>query len=247
MKGIVLAGGTGSRLYPLTLTENKHLLPVGSKPMVYYPIEMLALAGLEEVLLITSRDYAGDFIYHLRRGKKFGLRSLEYEIQEQAGGIADALGLAKDFAEGESVCVLLADNIFEYQIKQAFDQFKAHEQGAHVLLAEVEHPQHYGVPVFEGERIVRIEEKPADPKSTYAVTGCYLYDREVFEIVSTLKPSGRGELEITDVNNAYLSRGQLRHSIVRGGWWDAGESIEQYQQVSATIHQRGANKREDER
>src|SRR6185436_9598674 len=203
MKGIVLAGGLGTRLHPLTKVTNKHLLPVYDRPMIYYPIQTLVNAGLHEILIVTGGNNAGDFLRLLGNGKEFGLKHLGYTYQEGEGGIADALRLAEHFAEGESVCVVLGDNIIEGNIHQAARAFAKQKVGAKILLKEVKDPQRFGVPVLEGDRVVQIEEKPVRPRSSYAVTGIYFYDARVFEIIKTLKPSGRGELEITDVNNDY--------------------------------------------
>lgn len=250
MKGVILAGGSATRLYPLTYTQNKHLLPVNDRPMAYYAVELMSNCDIKDVMIITSREYAGNFLYHFRSGRKFGLNSLEYEIQEKAGGIAEALGLAHSFAGDSPVAVLLCDNIFEYKLAEPFAAFKKDPTGARIMLAEVDHPEHYGVPKFDDQgKITEIIEKPgkldkrfSGPPSPYAVTGCYLYDNSVFDIVSRLTPSERGELEITDVNNAYIKKGQLYHSIVPGGWWDAGESIAHYNDVCQIVRERGANK-----
>jgi glucose-1-phosphate thymidylyltransferase len=242
VKGIVLAGGSGSRLYPLTRITNKHLLPVYNQPMIYYPIQMLVAAGIERILIVTGGNHAGEFLPLLGNGGAFGLKHIDYTYQERAAGIADALGLAEHFAAGDDVCVLLADNIFEWSIRSSIERFTAQGGGARVLISAVDHPEHYGVPVFEGSRIVRIEEKPTQPSSSYAVTGCYVYDRQVFDVVRTLEPSKRGELEITDVNNAYLVRGALRHDLLDGYWADCGESFESYLIANNLVAQRGANK-----
>lgn len=243
VKGIVLAGGLGSRLYPLTRITNKHLLPVYDRPMVYYAIEALVTAGIERILIVTGGNHAGEFLPLLGNGLQFGLRHLDYTFQERAGGIADALALAEHFASGDAVCVMLADNVFEHSIAGAVESFHRQRTGARVLLARVPEPQHYGVPVLENGRIVRIEEKPAEPASPYAVTGCYLYDAEVFRIVATLRPSARGELEITDVSNAYIARGTLSHEIVEGFWADCGESFDSYLAASNLVARNGANKK----
>lgn len=222
MKGVILAGGTGSRLYPLTKVTNKHLLPVYNAPMIYYPLWTLVNAGIQQILIVTGGRNAGDFLRLLSNGKDFGLKHLNYAYQEGEGGIADALRLAEDFADGDKICVILGDNILEGSIKQAALNFEQQARGAHVLLKAVTNPQRFGVPVFEGERIIRIEEKPVHPASQFAVTGVYFYDDSVFEKADRLKPSGRGELEITDVNNAYLQEGTLTHSMLDGWWTDAG-------------------------
>jgi glucose-1-phosphate thymidylyltransferase len=241
MKGIVLAGGLGTRLHPLTKVTNKHLLPVYDRPMIYYPIQALVNAGLHEILLVTGGNNAGDFLRLLGNGKEFGLKHLGYTYQEGEGGIADALRLAEHFAEGESVCVVLGDNIIEGNIRRAAQAFAKQKTGAKILLKEVKDPQRFGVPVLEGDRVVRIEEKPARPRSSYAVTGIYFYDARVFEIIKTLKPSGRGELEITDVNNDYIAKGQLTWDILDGWWTDAG-TIDSLLTANQLVAQTGANK-----
>ena len=222
LKGVILAGGTGSRLYPLTKVTNKHLLPVYNAPMIYYPLWTLVNAGVTQILIVTGGRNAGDFLRLLANGKEFGLKRLNYAYQEGEGGIAEALRLAEDFAEGEKICVLLGDNILQGSIKQAVVRFEEQARGAHILLKGVTNPERFGVPVFEGDRIIRIEEKPAHPASQFAVTGVYFYDASVFEKARRLKPSSRGELEITDVNNAYLQEGTLTYSILEGWWTDAG-------------------------
>ena len=222
MKGVILAGGTGSRLYPLTKVTNKHLLPVYNAPMIYYPLWTLVHAGITQILIVTGGRNAGDFLRLLSNGKEFGLKRLNYAYQEGEGGIADALRLAEDFAEGEKICVVLGDNILQGSIQQAVVNFEKQARGAHILLKGVTNPERFGVPVFEGDRIIRIEEKPAHPASQFAVTGVYFYDASVFEKARRLKPSSRGELEITDVNNAYLQEGTLTYSILEGWWTDAG-------------------------
>ena len=222
MKGVVLAGGLGKRLLPLTRVTNKHLLPVYDQPMIYYPIRTLIEAGITDILIVTGGTSAGDFLRLLRNGAEFGLRRLNYSYQEGEGGIADALGLAEDFAEGGPVCVMLGDNIVERSIGAAVRNFKRQVSGAKILLSEVTDPQRFGVPVFEGDRIIRIEEKPSSPASQYAVIGVYMYDNSVFEIIKTLRPSGRGELEITDVNNAYIASSNLTWDVLEGWWTDAG-------------------------
>jgi len=214
MKGVILAGGTGSRLLPLTKVTNKHLLPVYNAPMIYYPLWTLVNAGIEQILIVTGGRNAGDFLRLLANGKEFGLKRLNYAYQEGEGGIADALRLAEDFAEGERICVILGDNILEGSIKHAAERFVQQPNGAHILLKEVSTPERFGVPVFDGDKITRIEEKPASPASRFAST--------VFQKANQLKPSRRGELEITDVNNAYLREGTLTHSYLDGWWTDAG-------------------------
>ena len=222
MKGIVLAGGTGSRLHPLTRVTNKHLLPIYNKPMIYYPLRTLVDAGIEDILIVTGGSSAGDFLRLLRNGKDFGLHQLNFAYQEGEGGIADALRLAEYFARGEKVCVILGDNIIEGSVLAARQKFEKQERGAKVLLKEVPDPERFGVPVLENGRIVRIEEKPKKPASQFAVIGIYFYDQTVFDRIRTLKPSGRQEYEITDVNNSYLAESQLTYEILEGWWTDAG-------------------------
>jgi glucose-1-phosphate thymidylyltransferase len=234
MKGVVLAGGLGTRLLPLTKVTNKHLLPVYDKPMVYYPIQTLARAGIDEVMLVTGGNNAGDFLRLLGNGKEFGLKELAYAYQEGHGGIAAALSLAEDFADGERIVVILGDNLIEQDIRAGVEAFAKQKEGAKIYLKEVEHPERFGVPVFEGAlpaegqrpKIVAIEEKPPKPKSQYAVIGIYMYDSRVFDIIRTLEPSGRGELEITDVNNDYLRHSMLTYEILEGWWADAGTSFQ---------------------
>ncbi len=222
MKGVVLAGGTGSRLNPLTKVTNKHLLPIYDKPMIYYPIQTLVEGGIHEILLVTGGKNAGDFLRLLGNGRDFGLKHLNYTYQEGEGGIADALRLAEHFVDGEKMCVVLGDNILEKSIREAVKRFQAQTCGAHILLKDTSSPERFGVPAFDGERIVKIEEKPSRPASCFAVTGVYFYDSSVFEKIHQLKPSRRGELEITDVNSAYLQEGTLTHSFLDGWWTDAG-------------------------
>ena len=222
MKGVVLAGGTGSRLSPLTRVTNKHLLPIYDKPMIYYPLQTLVEAGIQDILIVTGGNNAGDFLRLLRNGKDFGLNQLSFAYQEGEGGIADALRLAEPFAAGERICVILGDNILENSIRGARERFQQQQDGALILLKEVQDPERFGVPVFEGKRIVRIEEKPKVPGSPYAVIGVYFYDGTVFDRVRKLRPSGRGEFEITDVNNSFLFEEQLSYYVIDGGWTDAG-------------------------
>ncbi|MBN2244157.1 MAG: NTP transferase domain-containing protein [Acidobacteria bacterium] len=222
MKGIVLAGGLGTRLHPLTKITNKHLLPVYNKPMIYYPIEKMVGAGIRDILIVTGGKNAGDFLRLLGNGKEFGLDHINYTYQEGEGGIAAALTLAEFFADGKPVCVILGDNIFEQSISGYLENFKKQGSGARIVLKEVPDPQRFGVPEIRGDRIVRIVEKPRNPPSGYAVTGIYMYDAEVFEFIKTLKPSDRGELEITDVNNRYIEKGRMRFDIMQGWWTDAG-------------------------
>lgn len=223
MKGVILAGGLGSRLRPLTKVTNKHLLPVYDKPMIYYPLETLVDAGIRDIMIVTGGNSAGDFLRLLGNGREFGLRDINYTYQEGEGGIADALRLCEHFAEGERICVILGDNIIEKSIAEHARAFEAQKTGARVLLKEVEDPERFGVPVLDGKRIVRIEEKPKIPQSRYAVTGIYFYDQRVFDYIGHLKPSSRNELEITDVNNAYIEAGDLNYDILDGWWTDAGQ------------------------
>jgi len=222
MKGVVLAGGSGSRLSPLTRVTNKHLLPIYDKPMIYYPLQTLVEAGIQDILIVTGGNSAGDFLRLLRNGKEFGLEQLSFAYQEGEGGIADALRLAEPFAAGEKICVILGDNILENSIRGARGKFERQQDGALILLKEVRDPERFGVPVFEGKRIVGIEEKPKVPGSPYAVIGVYFYDGTVFDRVRTLRPSGRGEFEITDVNNSFLFEEQLSYDVIDGAWTDAG-------------------------
>lgn len=244
MRGVVLAGGLGTRLLPLTKVTNKHLLPVYDRPMIYYPIQALANAGIDEIMLVTGGNSAGDFLRLLGNGKEFDIKRLNYTYQEGEGGIADALRLAEHFADGEPVCVILGDNIIEGNIARAADAFRGQGRGAKILLKEVKDPQRFGVPVLEGKRVVKIEEKPPNPQSSYAVTGMYFYDAEVFDIIKTLKPSGRGELEITDVNNAYIAAGTLTWDLLDGWWTDAG-TIESLHLANQLVSRTGANKMGD--
>ena len=222
MKGVVLAGGLGTRLYPLTKVTNKHLLPIYNKPMIYYPIERMVEAGIRDILIVTGGKNAGDFLRLLGNGKQFGLNHINYTYQEGEGGIAAALSLAEFFADQESICVILGDNIIERSIAPYVENFRKQESGARILLKEVPDPQRFGVPEIQGNQIVRIDEKPEKPASLYAVTGIYMYDKDVFDIVKTLKPSKRGELEITDVNNSYILQGKMQFDILDGWWTDAG-------------------------
>jgi glucose-1-phosphate thymidylyltransferase len=222
MKGIVLAGGLGTRLHPLTKITNKHLLPIYNRPMVYYPIQTLVDAGITEILVVTGGRNAGDFLQLLGNGKAFGLKHLDYTYQEGEGGIAAALSLAEYFVDRDLVCVILGDNVYEKSVRRSATDFVKRGHGAKIHLKKVENPQRFGVPIISGDQIVKIEEKPKHPKSEYAVTGLYMYDPSVFEIIRTLEPSGRGELEITDVNNAYIQRNEMTYDIVEGWWSDAG-------------------------
>lgn len=222
MKGVILAGGLGTRLHPLTKITNKHLLPIFDRPMIYYPLQTLVEAGIEEILLVTGGNNAGDFLRLLGNGREFGLRHLNYTYQEGEGGIAEALGLAEYFADGEPIVVILGDNIIEKSIKVAADRFRHQGEGAKILLKEVEDPWRFGVAELDGDRVVRIVEKPKEPKGKTVVTGVYMFDSHVFDIVKTLKPSDRGELEITDVNNRYIEKGQMTYEVLDGWWTDAG-------------------------
>ena len=241
MKGVILAGGLGTRLHPLTKVTNKHLLPVYDKPMIYYPIQTLINAGIDDILVVTGGNNAGDFLKLLGNGKEFGLKHINYTYQEGGGGIAAALRLAEFFASGEKICVVLGDNIIEKNIRRAVKNFQKQERGAKILLKEVPDPERFGVPELREDRIVRIEEKPREPKSQYAVIGIYLYDNDVFNIIKTLKPSRRGELEITDVNNGYIEKGLMTWDILEGWWTDAG-TFESLLRANQLVAQTGANK-----
>ena len=241
MKGIILAGGLGTRLYPLTKITNKHLLPVHDKPMIYYPLQTLVNAGIRDILIVTGGKNAGDFLRLLGNGKEFGLQHINYTYQEGEGGIAAALFLAEYFSDQEKSCVVLGDNIIETNILKAVKDFEKQECGAKLLVKEVPDPQRFGVPEIKGDKIMRIEEKPAAPRSKLAVIGIYMYDAAVFDIIRTLKPSGRGELEITDVNNEYIRRGNLTYEFLDGWWTDAG-TFESLLRASNLVAQTGANK-----
>ena len=242
MKGVILAGGTGSRLSPLTRVTNKHLLPVYDRPMIFYPIQTLVNAGITDILLVTGGQNAGEFLRLLGNGKDFGLKHINYTYQEGEGGIADALRLAEHFADGQPICVVLGDNIIENSILPAKRDFERSECiGGHVILKQVTDPQRFGVPVFDGERITRIEEKPKEPNSSYAVIGIYMYDARVFDFIRRLRPSARGEFEITDVNNFYLAEGCLGYSVLDGWWTDAG-TFESLLRASNLTAESGANK-----
>jgi glucose-1-phosphate thymidylyltransferase len=243
MKGVVLAGGLGSRLRPLTAVTNKHLLPVYDKPMIYYPVQTLINAGIKDIMIVTGGNSAGDFLKLLKNGRDFGLKHLNYTYQEGEGGIAAALALCEDFADNDPLCIVLGDNIIEGNICRAARAYRHQGDGAKILLKQVADPQRFGVPELEGSRVVRIEEKPAEPKSDYAVIGIYMYDSSVFEIIKTLKPSGRGELEITDVNNAYIERGEMTWDELEGWWTDAG-TFESLLHASNLVAETGANKLE---
>lgn len=221
LRGAVLAGGTGSRLMPLTKVTNKHLLGIGQKPMIYYPIEKLISVGIEEILIVTGVEHMGDVVSLLGSGRDFGCK-FTYKVQDEAGGIAQALSLAEGFSNNDSIAVILGDNIFQKNLKSYADKFIAQKKGGRVLLKQVDDPERFGVAELSGDKVIGIEEKPKKPKSDYAVTGIYFYDANVFEIIRTLKPSARGELEVTDINNAYIARGQLEYDIIDGWWTDAG-------------------------
>jgi glucose-1-phosphate thymidylyltransferase len=221
LRGIILAGGTGSRLMPLTKVTNKHLLPIGRKPMIYYPIEKLTSIGIREILIVTGIEHMGDVVSLLGSGKQFGCH-FTYKVQDEAGGIAQALGLAENFAQQQPVVVILGDNVFEDNLKNYADRFISQKTGARVLLKQVPTPQRFGVALLSDDKIIGIEEKPKKPKSDYAIIGIYFYDASVFDVIRELKPSGRGELEITDVNNAYIAKNQLAYDILEGWWTDAG-------------------------
>jgi len=237
MKGIILAGGKGTRLLPCTRVTNKHLLPVYDKPMIYYPLKTLINGGIKEILIVSGAGHAGDFLELLGDGHKFGVR-LSYSVQEEAGGIAQALGIAEDFADEGKVAVILGDNIYEDDIKQYVDDFKNQEKGAKLFLKKVSDPERFGVAEVQDGKIVSIEEKPKEPKSDLAVTGLYMYDNQVFDVVKTLKPSGRGELEITDVNNFYVNQGSATYETLNGFWSDAGK-FESLFQSAKFIREKG--------
>ncbi|MGC2661966.1 MAG: sugar phosphate nucleotidyltransferase [Bryobacteraceae bacterium] len=241
MKGIVLAGGTGSRLFPLTKITNKHLLPIFDKPMIYYPIQTLVDAGIQDLLIVTGGRNSGDFLRLLANGKEFGLKHINYTYQEGEGGIAEALSLAEHFAEGHRICVILGDNIIEASIADAVRDFERQERGAKILLKEVHDAQRFGVAEIDGDRIAGIEEKPKHPKSNFAVTGIYMYDETVFEKTRTLKPSARGELEITDVNNAYIAEGTMSFNYLDGWWTDAG-TFDSLLRASNLVHETHSKK-----
>jgi glucose-1-phosphate thymidylyltransferase len=246
MKGVILAGGRGTRLHPLTRITNKHLLPIYDRPMVTYAIEALVTAGVTEMMLVTGGTHAGEFLRLLGNGHEYGIDRLSYAYQESEGGIAEALGLAERFADGERVVVMLADNVVERSIAPAVENFRKQEAGARILLSpeeDPEHLRHLGVPELDGGRVLRIVEKPVEPPSPYAVTGIYFYDAAVFEVIPTLEPSGRGELEITDVNNWYIEQGTMDYEVLEGFWGDAGESIDAYYAVNDFVRKHGANKR----
>ncbi len=241
MKGIVLAGGLGTRMHPLTKVTNKHLLPIYDKPMIYYPITTLVNAGIDEILIVTGGNNAGDFLKLLGNGKQFGLKHLNYTYQEGEGGIAAALSLAEFFADNDKIVVMLGDNIIENNIRDAVEDFRKQKEGAKVLLKEVHDPQRFGVPTFDDGRIFSIEEKPSNPASSFAVIGIYMYDDTVFDFIKTLKPSSRGEMEITDVNNHFIGKGTITHDILDGWWTDAG-TFESLRYAGNMVAKTGANK-----
>ena len=241
MKGVVLAGGLGTRLRPLTSVTNKHLLPVYDQPMIYYPLQTLVNAGITDIMVVTGGSSAGEFLRLLGNGKAFGLKHLNYTYQEGEGGIAQALSLVEHFCSGESVCVVLGDNIIEGNIRAAVADYQRQGGGAKIILKKVPDPQRFGVPRLEGKRVVRIDEKPAKPQSDYAVIGIYMYDETVYDIIRDLKPSGRGELEITDVNNAYIERDAMTWDELEGWWTDAG-TFESLLHASNLVAETGANK-----
>src|ERR1044072_1849106 len=244
MKGVVLAGGLGSRLRPLTSVTNKHLLPVFDRPMIYYPIQTLVNAGINDIMIVTGGNSAGDFLRLLGNGKAFGLKHLNYTYQEGEGGIAAALSLVEHFAGDQPICVVLGDNIIQGNIRASADAYRQQGQGAKILLKKVSDPQRFGVPELDGTHVRRIEEKPSQPKSEYAVIGTYMYDARVFDIIRTLKPSGRNELEITDVNNAYIERGEMTWDELNGWWSDAG-TFESLLYASNLVAETGANHEEE--
>ncbi|MCC6669827.1 MAG: NTP transferase domain-containing protein [Planctomycetes bacterium] len=241
MKGVILAGGLGTRLYPLTKVTNKHLLPVYNKPMIYYPIQCLINAGITDIQVVTGGNSAGHFLQLLGNGSDFGLKDIQYTYQQGEGGIADALRLAENFVKGDKVCVVLGDNIIEGNIKKAVDEFGRQGKGAKILLKEVHDPERFGVATIRDGKVMKIVEKPKQPESNLAVIGIYLYDAQVFEICKTLKPSARGELEITDVNNWYIDHGQMTYEVLKGWWTDAG-TFDSLLRASNMIHDGGANR-----
>ncbi|MHB0876009.1 MAG: sugar phosphate nucleotidyltransferase [Anaerolineae bacterium] len=245
MRGVVLAGGQGTRLQPLTRVTNKHLLPIFDRPMVYYPIEFLVRSGVRDIMVVAGGNHAGEFLRLLGNGQEFGLRHLQYAYQDKPGGIADALSLAEDFVDGEKFVVCLGDNVFEYAVPGAVERFAAQPDGARVLVAEVPNPCAYGVPVIEEGRLIAVEEKPAKPRCDLAVVGLYMLDGRAFDVIRALKPSGRGELEITDVTNWYLANSTVEWEKVEGFWGDCGESIEGWLHVNNLVHEHGANKVKD--
>jgi len=241
MKGIVLAGGVGTRLLPLTKITNKHLLPVYDKPMIYYPLQALINTGIKDIMIVTGGNNAGEFLRLLGNGRQFGLKDISYTYQEGEGGIAEALGLAEDFADGEKVLIVLGDNVIGKDIIREKEEFEKQKEGAKILIKKVSHPEYFGVPELNGNQVISIEEKPKKPKSQYAVTGIYMYDSRVFDIIKTLERSDRGELEITDVNNAYTKAGTMTCSELDGWWIDAGSSPENLAEATQLVMKTGAN------
>jgi glucose-1-phosphate thymidylyltransferase len=245
MKGVILAGGSGTRLHPLTRITNKHLLPIYDRPMVTYAIEALVTCDVRELMVVTGGTHAGEFLRLLGNGHEWGIDRLSYAYQERAGGIAEALGLSERFAGGEPIVVMLADNVLERSIRHAVENFHGQGSGARILLAresDPEHLRHLGVPELDDGRVVKIHEKPESPPSEFAVTGIYFYDPSVFEVIPDLEPSGRGELEITDVNNWFIDQGTMQYDVLEGFWGDAGESIDAYYAVNDFVRSNGANK-----
>lgn len=240
MKGVILAGGLGTRLNPLTKITNKHLLPIYNKPMISYPVECLVKAGIDDILVVTGGNHPGDFLKLLGNGKEYGVKNISYAYQEGEGGIADALALAENHAACGPVCVVLGDNLLEKTIRSAANEYRKQGNGARILLKEVEDPQRFGVPVLDGDKVIKIIEKPADPPSSFAVTGIYMYDTQVFDFIKTLNPSQRGELEITDVNNLYIDQGTMTWSLIDGWWTDAG-TFDSLLKASNLVAHGGAN------
>ncbi len=235
MKGIILAGGKATRLRPLTLVTNKHLLPIYNKPMIFYPLEAMVKAGIKDVLIITGPDHSGHFINLLRSGKEFGI-NISYEIQDEAGGLSQAVSLAEDFSDYGKILVILGDNIFEHNLKKAVSDFEKQEKGAKIFFKEMPNREQYGVPVFDAEKkLLKVEEKPQKPKSPFAQTGIYMYDCQAFDFIKELKPSGRGELEITDLNNKYIEKGEMTYEIMKGWWVDAGTSFSELLRANMII------------
>lgn len=242
MKGVITAGGLGTRLLPMTKVTNKHLLPVYDRPMIYYPIQTLVNAGVEDIMVVTGGNNAGDFLKLLGNGKEFGLKRLNYAYQEDEGGIAAAFALAREFVGNDRVIVMLGDNIIEKNIRRAVEDFQKMERGAKILIKQVTHPEQYGVPTIDGERIVKITEKPQQPDSNYAVIGIYMYDERAFSFIDRLKPSKRGELEITDLNNCYIQEGTLTWSELEGWWADCGETRTSLHEAGCLVAQTDANR-----
>ncbi|MGC8602164.1 MAG: sugar phosphate nucleotidyltransferase [Desulfomonilaceae bacterium] len=240
MKGVILAGGLGTRLYPLTKITNKHLLPIYDRPMITYPVECLVKAGIDDILIVTGGNHPGDFLRLLGNGKEYGVKNISYAYQEGEGGIADALALAENHAASGPLCVVLGDNLLEKTIRIAVNEYREQGKGARILLKEVEDPERFGVPLIEGDKVVKIIEKPKDPPTKFAVTGIYMYDPQVFDFIKTLSPSQRGELEITDVNNLYIDQGTMSWSLINGWWTDAG-TCDSLLKASNLVAHGGAN------